>query len=162
MPQVRPQWQVEESGLIEIIDADDAEVAASEYSKSVEIPLGASVSGEILDVVLISSEAGSGAAFQNPGTLYFFDSDPTVTSGATALAAAGADLKLAIGKVELATADWTGDATGYVAYKAVAIGFHEVSSLYAVFQLGSAGSAINSAAGDDEELHLNLWYRRDS
>lgn len=149
-----------EMGLTEIIDKDD-QVDQNDYSSSVAVALGEIYSGEILSVVLVTSELGSGGIRTPAGTLLFLDANPAVSAGDTALAAAGAEHKTALGAVTIAASDWVTDAAGGVCFKTVAIPFHALSTLYAVFRLTSATS-FNDGAGDDEEMHLNVWYRRDS
>ena len=166
----RPQSPMLEGGLTEIIDKDDAEVAAQEYSNSVEVTLDqinptADIeyhSGEILYMNLYASELGSGAVLSTAGKMFVFDFDPSISAGEDAMAAAGANHKLALGFVKFASTDWDADANGAIARKTCAIPFHPVKKLYFCFRPDAGETAINSAAGDDEELHFNFWYRRDS
>jgi len=151
-----------EVGLTQLIGIDDVEVSLNDFSATADLAIGATygagnarlVSGEIQSILLVSS----GAAVQVPaGWLFFFDVDPDTTSGDTALQLV--DRQAIIGQVEIGAADWDTDATAATAYKAVAIPFHAVDTLYVVFRNESA--AINNVAGDDELIQINVWYRRD-
>lgn len=153
---VQPFAAILETDLTEIIDKDDTEVSQNDYSKSVSIALGATMSGEIIGVGLVASELGSGAVPTRAGYLYVFISDPTVSAGDTALALADWQSK----PKRVAITDWTSDANGGMCYVTTAIPFAAVDTLYLVFQ--NLGAAINDAAGDDEELHVYLVIRRDS
>ena len=154
-----------ETGLYTVIGADDVEVSANDFSATADVLVGATygdaaarlVSGEIQGILLVASETGAGAVPDEPGWVYFFDIDPNTTSGDTALGLV--DRQAIIGQVEFVAADWDADANGATAYKSVAIPFHAIATLYVVFR--NTGAAINNAAGDDEILQINLWYRRD-
>ena len=155
--------EVLEGGLTELVGINEA-LSASKYSASVGVTIDTStagISGEIVSVALIATELGSGAILQTAGRLYVFDTDPATAADAAALAANGADHKNIVGSVKIASTDWGADANGGVAYASVAIPFHQLSTLYFVFQPDSGATTINSAVGDDEELYLNFWYRRE-
>lgn len=148
-----------EGGLTEVIDKDDAEVAAGEYSDSVGIALHAQTSGEITQITLTALELGTGDVLTPAGTVYILDVDPEASAGDAALAAAGAEHKTVIGTVTVDSTDWaTADANGAVATVYCSVLFHKLSTLYFAFQPAAGETAINSAAGDDEELFLNFWY----
>jgi hypothetical protein len=67
-----------------------------------------------------------------------------------------------IGVVAIATSDWTStDTGGAAAFKQVAIPFHALASLWFAW-FHEHATSLNDAAGDDEQLELNVWYRRDS
>jgi hypothetical protein len=148
-----------ETGVTELIGKDEA-VAQNKYSASVGVEIGTEVSGEILHVTLYTRETGSGAVLQPNGVLFVPDTDPASAAGDAALTAA--ERITIIAQIEVETTDWKADANGASASiftKPVA--FHALSSLYFVwFQEHATG--FNDAAGDDETLHLNAWYRRDS
>lgn len=145
-------------GMVELVDQNH-QVDASEYGASVSVASG--ISGEILSIALYSSEIGSGAV-QTPGcTVFFFLSDPSITAGDTTLAAAAADHKLMLGKVKIDAGDWNADANGAVAQKSVSIPFHS-GAIYAVIRLDAGATSLNDAGGDDEEIHMGVWIRRDS
>lgn len=153
---------IEESGVTEIVGINE-QIDQNDYSKSVEIPLTVSgarpQSGFVIGVVLVSTEDGSGAVMVPACELYFFDSDPTVAAGATSITAA--DWVKCIGKIDIAAADWNADATGAVVSKSAAevmLAFHEVNSLFVVMKNIDA-TAINSAAGDDEQIEFNVLYQ---
>ena len=155
-----------ETGLYTLIGPDDVEVSANDFSATADLTIAATygdlprtrlVSGEIQGVLLVASETGTGAVPDEPGWVYFFDVDPNTTSGDTALELV--DRQAIIGQVAFAAADWDIDANGATAYKPVAIPFHAVTILYAVFR--NLGGAINDNAADNETLQINVWYRRD-
>jgi hypothetical protein len=159
----KPFAPILELGLTELIGINE-QVDQNDYSGSVAVsiasPEGAPVSGEILSVCFYSTEDGSGAVQQPEGWLYILDADPAVSSGDTAITAA--ERVTVLGRVKLEAADWDVDANGGTAYICdTPIAFHDLTTLYLVFKLTSATS-INSAAGDDEQLEINGWYRRDS
>lgn len=152
-----------ESALYELIDKDDTEVSTNDYTNTVDIDIadasgGRAVSGEIQSILLVASEQGSGAIRANAGVLFFFDSDPNTSAGDTVIDAA--ERKTILGQVALASGDWDSDASGGSVVKIVAIPFHGLSTIYAVFR--NTGTAFNDGAGDDEELHLQIHYRRDN
>ena len=153
-----------EAGVTALIGKDDAEITAGEYTNTADFALSADLdeSGEILSVLLVSSESGSGAVQTPAGVLYFFDADPDTSAGDTALVAAGVEHKTLLGFVTINSTDWVSDASGGAAFKAVSIPFHITATIYAVFQTAVGAGAINSAVGDDEMIDLNFWYRRDS
>ena len=148
-----------EIGLTELVDKDD-QVDQNDFSASIALsPDDPPASGEFLSLALVTTELGTGAILTPSGTLIFLDADPAVAAGDTALAAA--EWKTAIGFVDIAASDWISDANGGLVSKIIAIPFHELTTIYAVW-LHTDATSINSAAGDDEEMHINVWYRRDS
>lgn len=152
-----------ESAMYELIDKDDTEVSTDDYSSTVDIDVsgasgGKAVSGEIQSILLVASELGTGAVRANTGIVYFFDSDPNTTSGDTAITAA--ERKTIVGQVDVASTNWDDDASGGSIVEIVAIPFHALKTIYCVFR--NSGTAFNDAAGDDEELHIQIHYRRDS
>ncbi len=152
-----------ESALYELIDKDDTEVSTDDYSATVDIDVsdesgGRAVSGEIQSILLVASELGSGAVRANTGIVYFFDADPNTAAGDTAITAA--ERKTIIGQVDVVSTDWDSDASGGSIVEIVAIPFHAVATIYCVFR--NSGTALNDGAGDDEELHIQIRYRRDS
>ena len=160
---VAPFSAILESGILALIAINDAEVAASgEYSDTRDWALGATHSGEILSVQLTSAESGSGAVQEGRGKVFFFDADPNTSAGDVSLAAAGAEHKTILGVVNIEASDWDTDANGGVAMKAVAIPFHALATIYIVYRNIDGSAVWNSAAGDDETLDINVWYRRDS
>ena len=148
-----------ETGVTELIGKDEA-VAQNQYSASVGIELGTQVSGEILHITLFSRETGSGAVLEPDGVLLVLDADPATAAGDTALTAA--ERITIIGAIPVETTDWQSDANGASAtILTKPVAFHAVSNLYFVWFHENA-TGYNSAAGDDETLHLNARYRRDS
>jgi hypothetical protein len=157
----QPFDQIREVGLTELIDKDD-QVDQNDFSASVELDVNIDdqqMSGELLSLVLVTTELGSGAVQDPAGHLVFLDADPSVSAGDTAMTAA--EWKTALGYVEIEADDWITDANGGLVFKQIAIPFHELANLYAVW-LHTDATSFNDAAGDDEEMHLNVWYRRDS
>lgn len=145
-------------GLTELIGINE-QVDQNDYSASVEVELQYPASGEILSFAFYSTEDGSGAVQSPAGWLYLFAATPAISSGDTAMTAAARITCL--GRVEVAAGDWETDANGGMAYiYDTPIPFHYTSSLFFAFKLTSA-TAMNSAAGDDEQLEFNAWYRRD-
>ena len=157
----QPFDEIREVGLTEIVDADH-QVDQNDFSATADLTVGVgglTASGEFLSVVLVTTENGSGAVLSPAGKLILLDADPNTTAGDTALTAA--EWKTAIGYVDVNTSDWVTDANGGLAFKQIAVPFHDLTAVYAVWFHEDATS-FNDAAGDDEEMHINLWYRRDS
>lgn len=152
---------VQESGLLSLVGADN-QVDQNDFSLTADIPVGLSTvpcSGELLSLVLVSRETGTGAVQTPTGHVIFLDADPNTTAGDTALTAA--EWATAIGQVEIESGDWISDANGALAFKQIAIAFHKLSTLYAVW-LHTDATSYNDGAGDDETLDLNVWFRKDS
>ena len=155
----QPFHPVIEAGLTELIGINE-QVDQNDYSGSVEVSLPYAMSGEILSAMFYSTEDGSGSVQSPTGWLYILDADPAVASGDTAMTAA--ERVTVLGRVKLESGDWETDANGGTAFiYDTPIPFHHLSSLFLVFKLTSATS-LNDAAGDDEQLEVNLWIRRDS
>src|SRR3990167_1505588 len=153
---VQPFSAILEGGLTELIDKDDTEVSQNDYSKSVGVALGGTYSGAITQVSLYATELGTGAVRANTGYLLIFDADPAVVAGETALTVA--EWQSCIAKVLIS--DWISDTGGGLATMEVNVPFHALGTLYFVFQ--NLGTAFNDAAEDDEELHVNFWYKRET
>ena len=156
---VKPFAAMLEGGLTELVGINE-QVDQNDYSGSVGVSLGGTYSGEILAVALLATEDGTGAVQDSAGILYVFDADPSIASGDTAMSAA-ARVTL-IGKIGIGAADWDVDANGGLAYVCnQPIPFHAVANLYFAWKHLDA-TALNDAAGDDEQLEFNFWYRRES
>lgn len=148
-----------EGGLTELVGADE-QVDNNEFSASVLVPLANAASGEILSFAFFATEAGSGAIQDSAGKLIILDADPETAVGDTALSAA--EWKTVIGIVNVTTNDWIVDANGGAAFiYSQPIPFHSLSALAFVW-LHKDATSLNDAAGDDEKLEFNFWYRRDS
>ena len=159
----KPFDVITEVGITALIGINDTEVSISgDYSNTADLSLGGTYSGEILSVLLVSSETGSGAVQTGKGIVFFFDADPNVAAGDTALAAAGAEHKTVLGMVAIEAADWDSDSNGGSVFKTVALPFHALATIYAVYRNTDASAVWNSAVGDDEMLDINVWFRRDS
>jgi hypothetical protein len=157
-----PRYLIREVGLTELVGKDE-EVNTDDYGASVAITLGDGnlpASGEFLAFAFYATEEGSGAVQDSAGTLLLLDADPAVSAGDTALTAA--EWKTILGRVDVAAADWISDANGAMAYICnTPIPFHSLNTIYAVW-LHTDATDLNDAAGDDEVLEFNAWYRRDS
>jgi hypothetical protein len=156
-----PLAPITETGEQNLIGINN-QIDQYDFSPTVDLAIGIDdlpVSGEFLSLVLTATEHGSGAVLTPAGTLVLFDTDPNTTSGDTALTSD--EWRSAIGSVEIAAADWISDANGAHCFKQIAIPFHALTAVYAVWYHEDATS-FNDAAGDDEALRCNLWYRRDS
>ena len=155
----KPFAEMKESGLVELIGINE-QVDQDEYSASVGVVLGGTYSGEILMVTLYSTEDGSGAVQEPDGVLIFLDIDPEAAAGDAALTAA--ERVTIIGQIDVETDDWQSDANGASAcIKNQPLTFHSLATIYAVWFHKNATS-FNDVAGDDEQLEMNMWYRRDS
>lgn len=158
--QFRP---VLEGGLTELVGVDE-QVDQNDLSGSVGVSLEGGdnfVSGEILSFLLVFSESGTGTVLEPTGQILVFDADPAISSGDTAITTAEHGTLLGIVNVE--AADWLyTDANGASAYIVdTPIPFHNVKTLYFAF-FNTLATAINSAAGDEELLQLNFWWRREN
>lgn len=159
MVQARPLSAILEGGLTELVGINE-QVDQNDYSGSVEVALGGTYSGEILSVGFYATEDGTGAVQDPAGILYVFDADPSISSGDTAMSAA--ERVTLLGKIAIAAGDWDTDANGGFAYITTQpIPFHALASLFFVWKHLDATS-LNDAAGDDEQLEFNFWYRRES
>ena len=127
----------------------------NEFSGTADLDIGATygdlprtrlVSGEIQSIALHDPQAAL-----NDCWLFFFDIDPATVPGDAALALA--ERQAIIGQVRFVPADFDADANGITAYKTVAIPFHAVDTLYAVYR----DLTIDTAGW----IRLKIWYRRD-
>jgi hypothetical protein len=156
---MKPFAAMLEGGLTELVGINE-QVDQNDYSGSIGVALGGTYSGEILSIALYATEDGTGAVQDSAGILYIFDADPSIASGDTAMTAA--ERVTIIGKIGIGAADWDVDANGGLAYICnQPIPFHAVSNLYFVWKHLDA-TGLNDAAGDDEQLEFNFWYRRES
>lgn len=157
---VRAIEYVRESGVTELIGADE-QVDASEYSGSVAVTLKSQARyGYIEQVTFISRETGTGSVQTPAGTLYIFDANPAIASGDTALALLGAEHQTVIGMVTIVAGDWQYDTSGAVAHIITSMPFHPLSILYYSWRLAAGATSLNDAAGDNEILEFNCWYRQ--
>lgn len=148
-----------EGGLTELVGINE-QVDQNDYSGSIGVALGGTYSGEILSIAFYATEDGTGAVQDSAGILYIFDADPSIASGDTEMTAA--ERVTIIGKIGIGAADWDVDVNGGLAYVCnQPIPFHAVSTLYFVWKHLDA-TGLNDAAGDDEQLEFNFWYRRES
>jgi len=158
---IQPFTAIAEAGATELIDKDDAEVAQNEFGKSVAVSLGGTYSGEILSWIVVQTELGSGAILSDlAGELWVFDADPGISAGDADITAAEA--QTLIGVIAVSNSNLIAEGVaGVVFIPDKPMPFHALATLYIAFR-SSGSTAINSSAGDDEEVHLNFWYRRDS
>jgi hypothetical protein len=162
----KPFSAILEAGVTALIGKDQ-QVDQNDYGASVAITLGIAsrtdepVSGEILSFAFYSTEEGSGSVQTPAGYLLLFDANPAISAGDTAITAA--EHRTILGIVEVEADDWVlSDANGATAYiHDCPVAFHDLSTLYAAWFHNDATSH-NDAAGDDERLDFNFWYRRDS
>lgn len=154
----QPFDAVVEQGLTELVGINEL-LAQNNYSDEVTLTLASTSSGEVLKVCLYTTEDATGAILEPTGTLFLFDADPSVTLNDTDLTAAARVTMIA--QIPVAAGDWDSDANGAVACLTRADAFHDLASVFAVWR-HTLATSINSAAGDDEQLEANLWYRRDS
>ncbi len=149
-----------ETGIAELIGINEV-VAQNQFSKSITVSVahgtGEAQSGEIDQIGIYMSEDGTGAIQAVDGNLLFLDADPAVSAGDAALAAA--EWLTIFGQVAFVAADFVTDANGGFAFKTdISVRFHSLTNIYLAFLLTSATS-INSLAGDDEQMEVNLWFR---
>jgi len=155
---------IHQVGPTEIIGINDAEVAASEYSNTVDFTMdpranGNGVSGEILSIGMVSI----GSTVQQPAfDLYIFDEDPDVSAGDSALVADAVEHLTLVAVVPFSSADWFSDASGGFCYRQIAVPFQVVTKLYVVMRPAAGSTAINNSEGDNESFKVTFWYRRDS
>jgi hypothetical protein len=162
----KPFSAILETGVTALIGKDE-QVDQNDYGASVAITLGTSdrtdepVSGELLAFAFFSTEEGSGAVQTPDGYLVLMDADPAVSAGDTAITSA--EHLTILGIVTVESGDFVlSDANGATAYiYDTPIPFHDLATLYAVW-FHSSATSYNDAAGDDERLRFNCWYRRDS
>lgn len=159
MSRMQPLSSLLEAGLTELIGINE-QVDQNDYGGSVEIAFGATCSGEILMVTLYSTEDGTGAVQEPDGVLLFLDANPAIAAGDVAMTAA--ERVTVIGQINVETTDWQSDANGASAcIKDQPIAFHDLASIFVVWFHENA-TGFNDGAGDDEQLEMNFWYRRDS
>lgn len=152
---------IQELGVTELIGTDE-QVDQNDYSGSVSVDLASAqpISGEILHFTFYATETGTGAVLTPAGSLFIFDSDPSIAAGATAMVALRR--KMVIAEIPVAAADWQSDANGAsVTVHNKPTAFHALKTLYFAWFHEDATS-FNDAAGDDEILEFNAWYRRDT
>ena len=149
-----------ETGVTELVGINE-EINTGDYGAEVAITLGAgNASGEFLSFLFIATETGSGDVQDSAGVLFIFNTDPNITVGDTALTAA--EHKTVIGKIAVAASDWNTDANGGTAFiYNQPVPFHALDTVYFAWHHTDAAD-INDGAGDDEQLFVNAFYRRDS
>jgi len=163
MAYMTPFSPIREIGVTELVGADE-QVDQNEFGAAAEVTLPGTqpVSGEFLSFLLIASESGTGAV-QNPtGYLLIFDADPGHSAGDDGSGITAAEWATLVGAVQVESSDWISEDLGAVAYITdTPVAFHNVESLFFVWY-HTNGTSLNDAAGDDEKLELNAWYRRES
>lgn len=160
--QVAPFAPILEIGVTELITINET-IAQYDWTAVVTATLATTHSGEILAVALYATEDDAGAIVTEAGVLIIADAS-LLTSAADANLGA-AIWPTILGVVDVANTEWfeeNSGQTGAIAYIVnTPIPFHEVSSLRLSFYHTGA-TTWNDGATDDEQLEVNIWYRRDS
>ena len=129
----QPFDPIREIGITELV-GKDKEVNTSDFGGSVEVdvsPGSQPASGEFLAFLFVATESGDGAVQDSAGKLLILDAD-----------------------------DWIADANGGVAYiHNQVVPFHNLATVYLVWY-HEDDTDLNDAAGDDEVLQVNAWYKR--
>jgi len=160
-PLHKPIRELLEGGLTELVGINEAAMAQNTFSDEVAVTLSPTSSGEILKLCIYATEddaGGGGTIIAEDGTLFVFDVDPTTTVADTTLDAA--NFITAVATFTLSGGDYYSDANGAVNCQKTNEMFHSLGTLYFVYRQEGA-TTINSAAGDDEQIEFNFWYRRD-
>jgi len=153
----KKRYSIGQLSLTELIGIDD-KIDQNDYSGTVDLLFGSEASGKILGITLVSTETGTGAVQVPLSELYVLSADPATVPGDTALSAA--ERKTLVGQVDIAVADWVGDAAiSMHVYKSVEIPFHSLNGLYFVLRNKDA-AGINDVGADDEIIEINVWYER--
>lgn len=151
-------YEVKEGGLTELVGINE-QLTQNQFSAAVGVDIDtadAGISGEVVQAVLVSSGTG---LLKVEGDLLILDADPANAADSATLDLA--EHQTLIGRINFGSSDWTtGDANAVTAHKQVAVPFHQLKTLYFVFQLTSA-TQVNSLAGDDELIQLNFWFRQE-
>ena len=157
-----PRYQITEFGNQSLIGTNE-QVDQNDYGASVLITLGDGirpVSGEILSFMFYTGVTGTGAVQTPDGVLLLFDASPAISAGDTSITAA--ERATIIGQVPVDADNWIADANGAsVCVLDKPIPFHNLTKLYAAW-FHTDATSYNDAAGDDEYLAFNAWYRRDT
>jgi hypothetical protein len=147
-------------GVTELIGKDD-QVDQNEYSESIALTFDRPTSGELLQFTFYTWEDGSGAIQDPAGTLIILDADPANTIAGVSQISKAEHLTI-IGQVAVEADDWITDATGGSACVTdTPIAFHDVTALYFLW-FHTDATSFNDAAGDNEYLEMNAWYRKES
>ena len=118
-----------EIGVTSLVGIND-QVAADKYTNTADMALSSNLSGYLTRAALVASETGTGAILKSSGTLLFFDADPNVSAGDSALAAAGAEHKTAVLVKRVLTSDWTSCSKGGTATIVLnCTAFHHMSTV---------------------------------
>ncbi len=129
-------------------------IAATNFSKSVALPIPEIREGIIRNIRLILSFTGSGAVIAQDGRIYLFTVNPAVLANDAALAAAGADHLALLGTLPFVAADFDADVNGGMVFKQPDLIFtNQVDNLWVAVRLTTG---LNSLAGDDELLNISM------
>ena len=162
MPLFMPAYPVKETGVLELVGADER-VDQNELGAEVSFTLPGvqPASGILLAFTFFGTETGTGAIPHPAGQLLIFDADPGLTAGDDGSGVSAAELKTLIAVLDVADGDWTAEDNGAFAHKSnfEPIPFHAVQTLYFVWRHTDATN-LNDAAADDEVLEVNVWYQR--
>ena len=149
------QASILEGGLTELIGINE-QVNTNQYNASVGIDLAHPANGTIIKVCLYATEDGSGTTIEESGTLVLLDADPVTATADTTITAAERITVLAT--FILDGGDYQNDTNGSSNCQFTREVFHRVSTLYFLY-FHEGSTQWNSAAGDDEQLEVNFWYR---
>lgn len=149
----------------QLVGINDDAIAQNEFSNSVQLSVsGSQVTGEIIKVVVIRSEDGTGAILKEPLDLYFFRSDPLISAGDDVFAVAHANAS--VGDIHIAAGDYAADLAGTdtagMATKLAADAFKtDTSGRLWVVMVNRGTTTINSVVGDDEQVEMTILFRLD-
>jgi len=147
-----------EGGLTELIGIDE-QVNTSQYNASIGVALAGTYSGEIVKICLYATEDDTGIIIAENATLIILDADPATATAAIAIGAA--ERITIIAHFAFAGADYQSDANGASNCQSTTEAFHSLATLYFLY-FHEGATQWNSAAGDQEQLQFNFWYRRES
>ncbi len=144
------------SGPHEIIGTDE-QVDINKYAASFSVDLAGTYSGEIFQFIMTST---GGDTIKPSGNLIVFDEDPSVSLNDSSVLEANQIHE--IGHISVSTYDWISDGNGArVCINKDPIMFHPLSTLYFTWQ-HTYDLSYNDDSGDDEQLRMRFWYRRDT
>lgn len=145
------------SALIELIGINE-QVDQNDFGGSVALPLGTTGPGEILSVLLRTTESDAGSILTPEGTLIFLNADPAVSAGDTSMTAA--EWATVVGSISVSSSDWVADANAGVVLQVPEhpIPFESLSDLYMVW-LHEDATSFNDGGTDDEALHVVVRFK---
>lgn len=146
------------TGPLELIGVNER-VDQNRYSQAVTTTvLSRDRGGRIKAVALYATEDGTGDVLRPTGKLLIINADPGHALNATTIGA-GTIWPTLVAAIDVAVADWTPtDTGGAMAYFVLDIPYHSAAGTLALVWFHTLAQSFNDAAGDDEQLELNLWY----